>query len=331
MLLRLFRGTGPGVMFMIILAAAGIWFHAFINPQLPASFSYDLNPMPLYALLKSISGNSAITGVFISFVLVLLMSFLLVNFNTTVFFINERTFLPAIIYVFFSGLFPHYQLLNPVLPAALFLMLAIRRIMDSYRKNGTVYNFFDASLIIATGSLFYANLIWFALLVMIGIAILRTGNLWELALSVLGLCVPPLLTAGIYYVADKDLDQLASVAKYNLFQKAGDFHLSGLVIPGLIIIGFCCILSLFHLLSVMNVKKIKSRKTFSELIWTFFITVVVFFVVPSASIELIYIAAIPLSYFLTHYFIFSKKQLIPEIFFTAFFVVNIVVQIWYFK
>lgn len=331
MLLKLFRGTGPGIIFLILLTATGVWTSAFINPHLPTSFHYDLNPMPLYALLKGAIGNNAAVGVIFSFILTILVSFLLVNFNTAVFFINERTFLPAVIYVLFSGLFPYYQLLNPVLPASLFLMLAIRRIMDAYRKNGTAYNFFDASLLIGTACLLYANMIWFAILPIIGIAILRTGNVKELILSLLGLCTPLLLTVGIYYVAGKDLNILISDVKYNLFEKAGDYYLTRITIAGLIIVGMSVLLSIIHLLSVINVKKIKSRKTFTEFIWTFLISIIVYFALPSASVEIIYIAAVPLSYFLTHYFLFSKKRVIPEIFFTALFIIIIVLQILYIK
>jgi hypothetical protein len=331
MLLRLFRGTGPGVMFLILLTATGVWIRAFIDPHLPSSFQYDLNPMPLYAILKVIIGNSAIVGVLFSFVLILLLSFLLVNFNTTDIFINERTFLPAVIYSLFSGLFPHYQVLNPVLPASLFLMLAIRRIMESYRKNGIAFNFFDASLLIGTGSLFYANLIWFALLAIVGIAILRTWNIKELMLSILGLCTPLLLAAGIYYVAGKDLNLLVSAAKYNLFERAGEFYFSRITIAGLVIIGITILISIFHLISVINIKKIRSRKTFTELIWTFIISGAVYFALPSASNELIFIAGIPLCYFLSHYFVFSKKRVIPEILFAALFIIIIIQQIWYFK
>ena len=331
MLLRLFRGTGPGVMFLILLAAAGIWTSAFIHPHISSSFQYDLNPMPLYGLLKGIIGDRTIIGILFSFVLILLVSFLLVNFNTTVFFINERTFLPAVIYVMFSGLFPDCEGLNPALPAALFLMLAISRIMEAYRKNGTAFNFFDASLLISTGSLFYANLIWFALLVIIGIAILRTGNFMELILSILGLCTPLLITIGVYYVTGKDLNLLVSMAKHNLFDIAGEYYFSRIIITGLIMIGIVILISLFHLVSVMNIKKIKSRKTFTELIWTFIISIALFFALPSVSVELIYLAGIPLSYFLTHYFVFSKKKLMPEIFFAVLFIIIIVQQIWYLK
>lgn len=327
MLLRIFRGTGPGVILIISLVAVGVWISAFLNPLLPASFSYDVNPMPLYSLLKGLIGKSAFAGVAFSFLMIILLTFLLVNFNTTVFFINERTFLPAAIYVLLSGLFPHYQILNPVLPAAVFLMLAISRIIDAYRKNGIAFNFFDASLFIGTGSLFYANLIWFGMLVIIGIAILRTGNIKELLLAILGLCTPLLLTVGIYYVTGKELGLLVSDAKFNLFEDSGNYYFSRVAITGLIIVAFCTLVSIFHLLSVMNSKKIKSRKTFTELIWAFVISIAVFFLLPSASVELIYLAGIPLSYFLSHYFIFSKKKLLPEIFFSALFILVAILQI----
>ena len=91
--------------------------------------------------------------------------------------------------------------MNPVIPASIFLMMAIMRIMDGYHKTGTAYNYFDAGLLISTGSLFYANLIWFGLLVIIGIALLRTGNLKEIVISIFGLLTPYLITFGLYYVA----------------------------------------------------------------------------------------------------------------------------------
>jgi hypothetical protein len=331
MLLRLFRGTGPGVVLLILFTSVAVWLSAFINPHLPSSFHYDINPMPLYSLLKEGIGNNALAGVIFSFVLVVLLSFILVNFNTSVFFINERTFLPAAIFILLSGLFPHYQVLNPVLPASVFLMIAVRRIIDAYRKSGTAFNFFDASLLISTGSLFYANLIWFGLLVIIGIAILRTGNIKELAISILGLCTPIFLTIGLYYITGKDLNSLMSDIHYNLFDKTGEYYLSRLAIAGLIIIGLNVLISIIHLISVMNSKKIKSRKTFTELLWTFMISIVVFFVLPSVSVEIVWLISIPVSYFLSHYFIFSKKKLIPEIFFAALFIIIAALQIWYIK
>jgi hypothetical protein len=327
MLLKAFRGTGPGVIILIFLVALGVWASALFAPRPATSFLYDTNPMPLYALLKHLVGKSAIAGTMISFLLVLFMSILLVHFNTTVFFINERTFLPAIIYVLFSAIFPYYQVLNPVLPASILLMLAIIRIMQAYRKNGTAFNFFDAAILIGIASLFYANLIWFGLLAFIGIAILRTGNIKELILAILGLCTPMIITIGIYYVAGKDLVNLASVAIFNLFGKQGNYYFSRVTITGLVIIGIFILTSLFYLFSVMNSKKIKSRKTFTLLEWTFVICMTLYFALPSTSVELIFLTAIPLSYFLAHYLVFNKNKYLTEFFFSAQFIITIVIQI----
>jgi hypothetical protein len=331
MLLRTFKGTGPGVIFLIIVTLIAVWVSALLNQRLHPRFIYESDPMPLYGLLKGLLNNSHTLGVILSFLLVSLMSFLMVNFNTTVFFIHERTFLPALFYVLLGGLFPDHQILNPVLPAAVFLIMAIFRIMDGYHISGTAYNYFDAGILISTGSLFYANLIWFGVLVIIGIALLRTGNLKEIAISLLGLLTPYLITFGVYYVIGKNVGDLWRVLGDNLFSKPTYYPFQALTIVALVFCGVLIFISLLKLLQQINNKKIKSRKTFSLLIWTFMISLIVYFALPSASIEIIWLTSIPVSYFLTHYFVFVKKKMVPEILFTMLFVFILLIQIWHLR
>ncbi len=331
MLLRFFREAGFAEIFFISLTGLLVWAHAFYDPHLSVSFAYETDPMPLYALLKQLLGENALSGVIFSFVLAMMMSFLVVNFNSSQFFINKRTFLPGVIYILITSVLPDQQLLNPVLPASVFLMIAIRRVLDAYRLPGTAYNFFDASLLIGVGSLFYANLVWFSLLVIVGIAILRTVNFKEIAISVIGLITPPLITLGIYYAIGKDISALPQVLYKNLFSVASEYNFSTLLLVGLILLGLIVLISLIYLFSVMNVKKIKSRKTFIELNWVLAITFMVYFIVPSSSVELIWIAGIPISYILSHYLIFSGKKLLPEIFFSILFLLVLLIQILYLK
>jgi len=329
MLLRTFKGTGPGVIFLIIIVLIAVWISAILNQRLHPRFIYETDPMPLYGLIKLMIYNNHNLGVILSFLMVSLMAFLMVNFNTTVFFINERTFLPALFYVLFGGFFPDQQLLNPVIPASIFLMLAIIRIMDGYHKTGTAYNYFDAGLLISTGSLFYANLIWFGLLVIIGIALLKTGNLKEIVISILGLLTPYLITFGIYYVIGKDVRALMKLLGDNLFTRSTFYPFPRLTIVALIYSGSLLLVSIIQLIRHMNTKKIKSRKTFSLMIWIFIISMIVYFALPSASVETVWLTSIPVSYFLTHYFVFVKKKLVPEILFSLLFVFILLIQIWY--
>jgi hypothetical protein len=329
MLLRLFKGTGPGVIFLIVATLAAVWLSAFLIPRMDSIYQYDTDPMPLYALLQTLLGGSHLLGVLFSFSLVSLLSFLLVYFNTSVFFINERTFLPALIYILFGGLFPETQELNPVLPASVFLMIAIIRIMDGYRKPGTAYNFFDAGILISMGSLFYANLIWFGILVIIGIALLRTGNLVEIAISILGLITPYLLVFGVYYVIGKDLPVLLSLVGNNLFSRSAGYNFDRLTIVTLVFTGMIVLVSIVYLFMLLNAKKVKTRQTFSLLIWGFLISLAAYIVLPSVSVEIFWIMSIPVSYFLTHYFVFAKKKLVPEIFFSVLIILILLIQIFY--
>ncbi len=331
MLLRFFKGTGPGVIFLTGVTLLAVWLSAFFKIQGHFSLYFDLNPMPLYGLLASFVGTNPLPGVLFSLLLVSLMAFLMVNLNNSLFFINQRTFLPALIYILLSGLFPDYQVMNPAIFSAMFLMLAIRRIMDSYRVQGISYSFFDAGLLIAAGSLFYANVIWFGLLIIIGIALLRMSNMKEILIAIIGLLTPWVLTFGIYYLAGRDLNDLVAVIKYNLFAKQTVYVFTRYSVAAIVITGIITVISIAGLTMEMNKKKIQSRKTFSLLIWMFLISLGVYFIFSSVSVEILWITAIPVSYFIAHYLLFSKSRIIPEIVLTLIFLMIFLVQLVNFR
>jgi len=329
MLLKLFKGISPGVIFLIALTLGALWVSAFLNPQMPAPAVYETSPMPLYGIIKQVTGNNLLGGVIFSFLAVTILIFLLVSFNTSVFFINERTFLPALFYIQFSALFPQQQIMNPVIPASIFLMITLMRIMKAYRKQGTAFNFFDAGILISIGSLFYINILWFGLLLIIGIALLRTGNIKEIAISILGLLTPYILTIGLYYVLGKDIGAFLADINYNLFGKTSGYSFSKLTIIVVILTGIILLISTAFLLMRMSSKKIKSRKTFYLLLWALFISLVLYTLLPSVSVEIIWITSIPASYILAHYFAFVRGKIIPEIMFSGMFVLIILLQAFY--
>jgi hypothetical protein len=331
MLLRLFKGSGPGVIFLIAVTCIAVWLGALLHPASPTDPITNCSQMPLYEMFLKLIGQNARLQVAVSLFLVAAMAFLLVNFNTRSFFINERTYLPALIYILAGGLFPEYQSLNPAIPASLFLMFAIIRIIDGYRKPGVANNFFDAGILISTGSLFYGSLIWFGVLVIIGIVLIRSVSFSEIAISISGLLTPYLMTFGIWYVSGKDLRDLLSIINNAFFIRSEGYFFSRITIVAIIFSSIMVIVSLAFLFGNLNNKKIKSRKIFSLLVWLFLISVAVYIIMPPVSVEIIWIIAIPASYFLTHYFIFMRKKLIPEIFISLFFILVAIIHIFYLK
>ena len=327
MLRKKFRETGPDVVILIVIILLLTWTGAFLHPHLPADQGFDVKPMPLFDLLMSATGFSPLFSVIVASLLVLLIAFLLVSFNTSAFFISERNFLPALIYILLSGYFPQNQILNPVLPSAVFLILGVRRIMESYKVQGTAFSFFDAGMLISVGSLFYAGLIWFGILLIIGIIILRTGNIKEVIISILGLATPFFIVYGFSYVTGNDMDSMMSAVTYNLFAKDANYSIPVLTLGVLILSGIIVLISVTHLLSAINSKKIKSRKTFILFLWTFFIVAGVYFLLDPVSVEIQWLAVIPPSYFLSHYFVFSRRKLLPEIMLLVLFVLAALVQV----
>jgi hypothetical protein len=203
--------------------------------------------------------------------------------------------------------------------------------MEAYRIPGTAYNFFDAGILIGIGSLFYANLVWLAVIIIIGIGLLRTLNLKEIGISVIGLITPYFMTFGVYYISGRDLNDLVAIIKYNLFDKPTSYVFTGLTSATIIFTALVTLLSIFYLVMSMNSKKIKSRKTFYLLLWIFFISIGEYLVLRTVSVEIVWIIAIPVSYFLSHYFVFSRKKLVPEILFGVLFILIALIQIWNLK
>lgn len=329
MLLSRFKRTDLLTIIIIVLIFIAIWTSAYLRVRGRFALYFDIDPMPLYGLLSWITGTNPLPGIIFSLFFASLMAFLMVNLNTSLIFINERTFLPAVFYALISGLFPQFQLLNPAIPGAVFLMLAVRRIMESYRVQGTAFNFFDAGLLISTGALFYANILWFGLIVFAGIAMLRTFNPKETLTAIIGLLTPFFLAAGIWYVSGRDPSEFIALFKYNLFGRQTVFALSPLIVITIFYTAALAAAGIFHILLLSGGMKIQSRKTFSLLFWILMISVAAYFAIPSASVEMLWIAGIPLSYILSHYFIFMRRKLIAEILFTVFVLLIVMIQVWY--
>jgi hypothetical protein len=132
-------------------------------------------------------------------------------------------------------------------------------------------------------------------------------------------------------VIGKDIGALMKLLGDNLFVRSTYYPFQRLTILALIFSGSLILFSIIQLIKYMNTKKIKSRKTFSLMIWTFLISIIVYFALPSASVEIVWLVSIPVSYFLTHYFIVVKKKLVPEILFSLLFLFILLIQIWHLR
>lgn len=301
----MFRGTGPGIILIIFFAALSLWGKALFGGGNGFN-AFDSGKMIFYGLFGHLTESGSIAGTILAFSLVMVTVALIITFNTRTLFLNERTFLPGFIYILITSLIPDYQYLNPVIPSVILLHLAVMRIAGSYRKNGTAFCYFDAALMIGTGSLFYANLIWYGLILFIGLGLLRSPDVREVIVSVLGLLTPYVFVFGIYYVAGSDLAVLTSAIENSLFGAGIEPSFPRIVIVSLLFVAFTILIAAIHLGSLFSTIKVKARKIFSLQVWVALITIAVYFISPSGNAELLYIFALPSSYMLSNYYIHAR-------------------------
>ena len=316
MILKLFRGHDPVTIFIIVLTGVVVWLKPLINPA-QVMIVPDCTPMPLYGFIIDFFENRLLLATISTLLLVLVTSALLVNFNTRLFFINERTFLPASLFVLMSGLFPSLQLFNPVLPSVILLLFAVQRVIGSYRRQGIAYNFFDASLLIGVASFIWFSSVWFFIVVVAGIALLRTNGMREFFLALSGLVTPYILAAAIYYLSEGNIVSLMDVIIQNIKAVSVPFVWTPVGIVAASVNGLVLVISLIHLVTVFNTKKVKSRKTLSLLLWVLVVGIAIFVTLPSVSADIYYVILFPTVYFLTHFMVFRKNKKTANILFAA--------------
>ena len=314
-MLTFFKKSTPGCIFAITIILCLLWIPAFMFPRSGAEHIYNAYPMPLYELVIDLLGNNYFINTLFA-ILLMIANLILISFgNSNEFFFDQKSFLPALFYIIINSAYPGNQIMNPVIVATLFLNFALIRIMNSYKQPVVCSHFFDAGIIIGVGSLFYANLIWFGILIFIGMAVFRSFEIREFVSAIIGLFTPFGLTMAIYYLTDRDISSLFSNFAANLFMDEGLPFMSISSIIVYLIIGIILVLSIINLVGRVNTKKIKVRKTFTMLMWTLVISIILFVLSPAVSLDIVWIMALPCCFFLGHFFVYAKRNKLAEVLF----------------
>ncbi len=327
-MIRLFRRSGAGSVLVILLAALGVWGQHLIAPP-PLSGQLLSEPMPLWGFIGGLLSERPFLAVLFSMLMALAVALVMTRFNVSIFFIPARTFLPAFLYIILSSLFFGSMVLNPALPASLLILAALWRMVSSYRVNGMSFHFFDAALMISSAGLIYAGSVWFLPIVIIGALMLRTPDTRELILGLAGALLPWVVMYAVWYVSDGQLSDLTAIISGNLLAESPGFGWSRPLVILLIVTGINLIPAVGYLIRIMPTCKIRSRKTWEIFLWITVIAVGVFALVPAVSVEMTAIAAIPLSYFLANYMIFTRRVTVAEILFWIMIVALVVSRIWH--
>lgn len=312
MLLKSLKSNNAFFYLLIPIVTALFWGKAFVTSKTYPFYQGEAN-MLLYKPIDYLIDIFPDANNYLAFLFLLLLSFLILKLNIQYSFIRIRSFLPPFIFVVITSGIPDLHSMHPVYPSALFLILVIDRIFDSFDKETIHANAFDTGILLAIGSLFYLNLIFFFPFIWIGFIVVKQKVNWrDFVLSTIGFLIP--WVAGlVYYQATSSIDEFINILESN-FMSHEIFLRENLSIQiYLAYLLFLTILGSIFIMGQYDVKKISSRKYFLSFFWVFLISSALIVFSPAVSQEIIIILSIPLTFLISNYLVFLKKPFWGEV------------------
>lgn len=307
MLLRFFKYNTTAGYLLIPLLTIIAWWPSLASDSY-RKMAFDYIPMPLYEMLTGYLPHHSLTSKIMAMALVMITGFYLTRINNKYLFLQERTLLPAFFFILLASSLPPLHRLNPALISMVFLIPAIEKLLASYKTEGLSYNFFEASFLLGLGSLFYFNLVYFIFLVWVALFILRPVIWREWVFSLMGLATPWFFFLAVSYFIHDSADYSMEVIAAN-FTTRDVF--SFMLLPEKIFFGFMLLMIIFasrKIAGSMHKMKVLSRKIFILFFWIYAISVIIYFVVETANIEMAIPATLPVAFLLSHYILAIRKR-----------------------
>jgi hypothetical protein len=323
MLLRIFRSNSVYNFFLVPIIGGLLLLKSFLEPGIfpPETFHFNTPLLfPLY--LSKISFTGALI---INYLTVIIICFQLLYINATFSFVRERTFLPAYLFLFIVFAIPDLHIIQPVFFSGIFILIAFIRIFSSFEKKYIINNAFDAGFFTGLASLFYPGTIILVLLVPISLYTLRNNVGWrEFIAAFIGLFLPFLYVFTYYFIFNDISNFIHLFTNVIIRREETILHLLPVQIYVVYLI-LITIISSFHIAGQYDEKKISTRRYF-KILFFYFSTSLLLFILPSVSIELLVILTIPLTFLITNYLTYMRRKFWAELFFTLLIIISVVLQ-----
>lgn len=325
MLLRRLKSNNGINLFFIPVAVLAFWGKSLLHPFI-YDYSFCENKNILFTPIAKLVGDEPLVHVGLSIVLVMALAFFMQLINDRYSFIRIRSKLPGVFFAIILGGFVGMHTLHPIYFSAIFILFAIYRLFSMFEKARAYSAVFDVGFLLGVSSLFCLNLIILLPAFLISVAVLsRETKLREFFILLLGFLLPFVFALSYAFLTDH-------------FQETLDTFIQGITTPvnhlkaNYALQGYLAVLVLYTLVSSMDIlkqydkKKISSRKYFTAFFWIFNFSLIGFTLVPAISQEMLVIAAIPVTFLISNFFVFMKRRFWGELLFTLLLLIVILMQ-----
>lgn len=301
-MLRWISKSGTFFQFTLyVVFAAMLWIPAFVHPAPVIHTNAD---GPLFNQL--VYWLQPFTAVAVALLLIIIQSVVLFYVYQANGFFGRSNFLPAIIILLTYSWNTDYLTMHAVLPAGLFLIIALNSIMAMYSRQGAYHQVFTAAFSIGIASLFYIPVAYMLLVIWFTLITYRISAWREYAVSLIGFVLPY-----IYYISwlfwtdslDTGLMHMANaLLSIVLPERLSLSHTIWLSVSA-----FILLVTMVAVLNIMNDKLISLRRRAWVLFNFSFTALFALLITGWPILSANYFFVIPLSFFITGSFVLFKR------------------------
>ena len=318
MLIRFFRTSHPSAFFIIPVFAL-LWWIPFFFQQQEYFTATPPHTMPLYEWI-SLAINK------LPLVAQMILSWLLISFQAL--YLNQLivkhelfprlSFLPALIFITLSVMFPELMRIQPSLFVNLILLFLLDKIFLLYKNPEPSGKIFDCSFLVGLATLIDISSVVFYFFFLVALIMLQPFHWRSWVISLIGFMLPYYFISVYFFW----MDSLGDFWKKKVPDAFSLVHFSSMNYS-VVRIALLSLVFLLMLFSIRSVSKhfykniIRTRKYFQLIFFLLLTSALSLFIGKNMLPASICILLIPLSVLFAYYFLQVKKKALAEFLFTV--------------
>lgn len=285
-------------------------FAAFLAPSKPPVFPID-GVLYKYAMKIFTQWGflNALSFSFLAYVFIFIQALLLNKYINQYRMFSRVHFLPAYSYVLITALFPEWWQLSAALVSNTLLIWIWGSMLSIYKKEQAKNTLFFAGILLGICSFVFVPTLFFGLMLMIWLMILRTFSISEWLICLFGVSIPYYFFFAYLFLADQ-LPFLVEFFKFQLNITLIQLDIYTLI--GVLLIFIPFLISLVYIQSALSRMLIQVRKNWNLLIVFVFYSSIVAILSGRFNVTYWIIAVVPLAVFHANTLFSPKRKLLPN-------------------
>ncbi len=255
-----------------------------------------------YGLLSKISG----------IILLLANVFLFDLFITSQEVVEKNNHVPSFLLSIFLCYAISQNPLHPMLFAQLLISASLWCFISVYKSTNAYSPIFNGAFCLSAATIIYPSFGLFMVLCFVCLITLRTFNLREWLLAIIGISLPYFFYFSLLFLFDKDINQVVLNIVNSFHAPSIPAYLKGSFLINFIVISIAAFSLIFFLIKTVS-NKIKSQKAFVIFLWMFIFSTPTWLIVSTGAAFSGLLSAMPLSVFCGIYLGSAKSRILAEL------------------